>query len=58
MATVFFKILPTNTQIRYFGSQISSFLVFHEPMHFDRFESADFKYDNMSYANYDAKKNS
>ena len=30
----------------YFWSQISGFQVLHETLHFDKFESVDFKYDN------------
>ena len=30
--------------MRYFRPLISSFLVLHEILHFDKFESADFKY--------------
>ena len=44
MAIVFFKILPKNTQIRWF--QIFFFLVLHEALHIDKSETADFKYDN------------
>ena len=40
MTIAFFKVLP-----RYFWSQISSFLVVHKALRFDKFESADFKYD-------------
>ena len=46
MKIVFFKIMFKDTPMRYFWSQISSFLVLHETLHFDKFESANFKYGN------------
>ena len=32
--------------MKYFWSKISSILVLNETLHFDKYESADFKYDN------------
>ena len=49
---VFFKILPKNAKIRYFWSQFLCFLVLHKTLHFDKFESTDFKYDNIFLACY------
>ena len=46
MTIVFFKILPKNTKMMFFWSQISSFLVLHETLHFDKHMSADIKYNN------------
>ena len=46
MTIVFIKTLPNDDQIRYFYSQILSFIVFHETLHFEKLESANFKYDN------------
>ena len=41
MTIVLFRTLLKNTQITYFWSQ-----VLHDTLRFDKFESADFKYDN------------
>ena len=46
MTKVIFKILPKNTQIKYFWSEISFFLVLHKTFLFHKFESANFKCDN------------
>ena len=44
---VFFEFLPENTQTKVFLSQISVFLVLHETLRFNKFETADFKDDNF-----------
>ena len=56
---VFLKFLPKNTQIRHFlvkntqirhfWSQIQAFLYFCEILQSDKFEGADFKYDNIVF---------
>ena len=46
LTMVFFKDLSKNTQVKYFRSQISNFLVLREALHFDKFEGTDFKHDN------------
>ena len=38
-----------NTQIRHFWSQIQEFLVFLRNLELDKFEGADFKYDNRFF---------
>ena len=38
VATVFYNVLLKNIQIMYFCSEMSSFLVLHETLHFDKFE--------------------
>ena len=56
MAIVFLKFLPKNTQtkffwskntqIRHFQFQIQAFLFFYKSLQIDKYEGADFKYDN------------
>ena len=46
LTMVFFKDLSKNTQVKYFRSQISNFLVLREALRFDKFEGTDFKHDN------------
>ena len=38
-----------STQVRHFWSQIQAFLFFHEISQLDKFEGADFKYDNVVF---------
>ena len=49
MTIVFLKSLPKNTQIRHFWSQIQVFLFFRKILQLDKFEGADFKYDNSIF---------
>ena len=45
--TIIFKILAENAQIRHFWSQIETvWIFFRKILQMDKFESADFKYDN------------
>ena len=37
---------PKNTQISYVTSKIEAIFFFHEISHLDKFEDADFKYEN------------
>ena len=46
MTTVLIKFWPKNTQIRHLQSLIYAFSLFHKILQIDRFEGADFKYDN------------
>ena len=46
MTIVFLKLLPKNTKIRYFWSQIQPFSLFQDILQCDKFKFADFKYDN------------
>ena len=41
----FFKFQPKNTEIRHCWSLIQTFSFFHEILHLDKLEGADFKYD-------------
>ena len=43
---VFLKFQPKSTQMRHFWSQIQAFLFFCKIQQLDKFEGADFKYDN------------
>ena len=43
---VFLKFQPKSTQMRHFWSQIQAFLLFCKIQQLDKFEGADFKYDN------------
>ena len=49
MTIAFLKVQPKNTQIRHFWSQIQAFLFFREILQLDKFEGADFKYDNIVF---------
>ena len=40
---------PKNTQTRHFLYQIWAFSLFHEVLQLDKFEGADFKYDNIIF---------
>ena len=42
----FFKFMHKITQMRYFWSQVSGFLILYETLYFDKFEFDDVKYDN------------
>ena len=46
MTIVFLKFQLKNTQIRHFWSQIQAFSLFHDILQLEKFEGADFKYDN------------
>ena len=43
------SFLVKNTQISYFSSQILAFLLSREILQIDKFEGADFKYDDTFF---------
>ena len=59
MTIVFLQFLPKNTEIRYFWvkntkirnfwSQFQAFSLFHDILQVDKFEGADFKYENIIF---------
>ena len=49
MTIVFLKFLPKNTQGRHFLSQIQAFSLFQDILQLDKFEGADFKFDNIFF---------
>ena len=51
MTIVFLKFQLKNTQIRNFLSQIQAFLFFREILQLEKFEGADFKYENSFFRN-------
>ena len=46
---IVFKLQPQNTWIRNFSFQIYTFLCFPEVLQIEKFESADFKFDNSVF---------
>ena len=44
--SIFFTFQPKNTHIRRFGSKFRHFFFFFEILQLDKFEGADFKYNN------------
>ena len=47
--TIVFQIAAQNTQIRHFCFQIQELSFFHGTLQLDKFEEADFKYDNSFF---------